>query len=300
MEKLGTLDQHEAGMVNQKWFDCIYHNPRNIGVLSIMFGNIFLDDLEPPLNYFIESKIPYKRLIIGAGVHLGTIKKFCAKIGETLEDLVIKQSVLKKKYEKDSFTAGRVADILEHTKQLKSLEINWSFQSEFMNGNTVFQRQNGEKVHETLRGVKEFRLIARDVSAEQFLSLVMPMKNLESLFVKIHYTPFFCQLDQNKVTDWNTLLVVIKLHASTLRHLFVDLRAIDSQQELPVSKGDFLDKLKGIRLLQLESFSIDLTHDFNPNFLCHVFTKFSQSLTTLGPVPKSKSCTLKIKEEKFF
>lgn len=274
-------------MVSRHWFDAIYENPRNLDVLSIIFGNVSLDDLEPPLSYFLQSSIPYKRMVLGAGIHLGTVNKFLAKIGETLEDLVIKQFNLKKKHEKFSFSAGRVAEVLASMKNLKSLELNWSYQNEFMLGNTVFQRNDSEKVLKALKNVKEFRLIARDVTAEQFLSLVMPMKNLESLFVDIRYTMTFYQ--QDKHCDWATILQVVKRHCNTLRHLFLNLCAIDSQQELPVSKKEFLTQLQKIRVLQLESLSVNLMHDLAPSFLHHFFLKFEDCFTTLGPVPKSKS-----------
>lgn len=281
------MDQHEAGMVNRKWFDSIYQNPRN-KVLSILFGNCYLDDLEPPLSYFIDSEIPYKRLVFGNCVRLGTISKFCATMGKTVEDLVIKQSLFQKKHEKQEFTAGRIADILEHMKQLKCLEINWNIQRKFLKGNTVFQKQNAEEVHKALQNVKEFRLIAGDVSAEQFLTFVNPMKNLESLFVQIYYSASFYNHANTNVTDWYTLLSTIKEHASTLRHLFIDLRFMDTLEEIRMNKNEILLKLANMHELQLESFSIHLTIDCNATALYHFVTKFAPSLKTLGPITKSK------------
>ncbi|XP_063697259.1 uncharacterized protein LOC134828186 [Culicoides brevitarsis] len=287
LEQLSVLDQHEAGMVNKSWFNAVYRNPRNTGVLSLNFGNVLLDDLEPPLSYFRHSTIPYTRLVLSGGIHLGTVDQFFAKIGETLEDLVIRHFVLKKKYEKYAFSAGRLADILENMQKLRSLEICWSFQTEFMNGNTVFQRQNGEKVLKALENVREFRLIARDVTAEQFLSLVTPMKHLESLYVDIKYTTAFLQQDGKKAADWFVILQIIKEHASTLRHLFLNLCSIDAQQEVPLNKKEFLTQLQRIRALELESFSLNLAYDLSNNFLYQFFHKFSSTFTTLGPVPKN-------------
>lgn len=273
----------------------MYGNPRNRAVLSLLFGNVYLDDLEPPLSYFIESKIPYKRLVLGSNVFLGSLDKFCAKIGETIEELVIKQTFLKPKFDRKALTAGRIADILGHMKTLKSLELNWNMLSDFLNGNSIFQRQNGEKAQKALESVTEFRLIGRDVTAEQFLDLVLPMKHLESLFVKITYTGFFCQENRNKLTDWNTILIVVKEHASTLCHLFIDLRMASNEQDLPVNKFEFLDNL---RRLQLKSLSINLAYDLYPNSLAQLFTRFTQTLTTLGPVPKSKSLVESLKARK--
>uniref|UniRef100_A0A336M0Z3 CSON015264 protein n=1 Tax=Culicoides sonorensis TaxID=179676 RepID=A0A336M0Z3_CULSO len=282
LEHLDVDDQHEAAMVNSKWFESIYNNPRNKKIQSILFGNCYLNDSEAPLCYFLDTKIPYKRLIFGHNVKLDVINKFCAKMGETVEDLVIKRSANHEKIENFPLTAGRVADILGHMKKLNRLELEWSLQNKFLNGETVFHRQNAGQVKKVLQNVTEFKITARDVSHAQLTSFLNIMKNLEYLYIHVSFSHGFVNEGNVKPMNWKTILDIVKRHASTLRHLFVDLRSMEDRKEMPVNKNMLLGELLKIHNLHLESFAIHLPNDYHPPVLCQFFLKMSSTLKTIG------------------
>lgn len=290
MTFLDTKEKQEAALVNHKWFDTVYKNPKNLKNLSLMFANCYLDDDEYPANLYVNSNIdiPYRRIVITNGVQFGKTEKFFAKMGKTVVELILKRDTKGGGSNRFPLNGDRIAFILEHLQHLKRLEIVWGNHLVFLRRQTLLEGNNFMDVSATLNNITEFKLIAKDVTQHQFLSLIQAMKNLESLHLEVYLSTDMKDGGEAKALGWSTIVKAVELRKTTLKHLFFDYRWLGpSMTEVCNHKSAVVAQLAKMNGLELKSFGISLP------FQCYAlgdFLESQKSITTFGALFSLGNC----------